>query len=327
MNHVTTALAGLKIGLPVYYGGLTVFPLLSGETSGLDYLLLGDGLRERRVTAHEVSTGDGAPGVAVENRAARPLLILDGEKLAGAGQTASLTLLLPAGKTTVLPSSCVQRGRWSPASPGLRAMGPLRRANGGPVLDALSANGSPANGGPTIGVPTIGAPSATGDPSETGALSQAADPSEAGALGVISERQARGLDAFVREVDADPDQLGAIFAVAGGNYGLDLFDRHTTLAAFLPGLVENYGVSALRRRSDGATAAPASAAQGFLDRLRAGSFNDQPAVGLGRDVSILAERAIAAALVVDDTTVHLTGFSNPPPGHEMRSEAESGTVD
>jgi len=78
--------------------------------------------------------------------------------------------------------------------------------------------------------------------------------------------------------------------------------------------VRSYGVDALERRSELDTAAPASAARGFLDRLRTGSFDEHPAVGLGRDVGIVAERAIGGALVVDDTIVHLTGFSNPRAG-------------
>ena len=55
------------------------------------------------------------PELTVENRADLPVLIVDGEELVGAKQNrvANLTMLLPAEKTTIIPVSCVEAGRWS----------------------------------------------------------------------------------------------------------------------------------------------------------------------------------------------------------------------
>jgi len=313
MNQITTAIAGLDIGEPSYRGGLTVFPLLSKKASDLDYVLLGDGLREDRVSVREVSMGGSVPDLEVENRADRPLLIVDGEELVGAKQNrvANLTLLLPAGKTTIIPVSCVEQGRWSYDSPGFQVTNRMHFASGraeryASVQASMRSEGTRRSDQSRVWS-SIGDKAVAMDaPSETGAMSE------------IFERHAAALDDYVKEVEAAPNQLGAIFAVAGGNYGLDLFDRHATLAAFLPKLVRSYGVDALERRAEGNRAATASEARDFLDRLRAGSFDDHPAVGLGRDVGIIAERAIGGALVVDETIVHLTGFSNPRAGRGER---------
>lgn len=306
MNQITTAIAGLEIGEPTFCGGLTVFPLLSRETSDLDYMLLGEGLREDRITVREVSMGGSVPDLEVENRAERPALIVDGEELVGAKQNrvANLTLLLPAGKTTIIPVSCVEQGRWSYDSPGFQVTDRLHFASGraeryASVQQSMRSEGSRRSDQGRVWSSIDDKAVAMDAPSETGAMSE------------IFERHAKALDGYVREVEAVPDQLGAIFSVAGGNYGLDLFDRHATFSAFLPRLVRSYGVDALERRTEGDKAAPASAARDFLDRLSAGSFDDHPAVGLGRDVGIVADGAIGGALVVDETTVHLTGFSNP----------------
>ena len=306
MNQITSAVAGLEIGEPTFCGGLTVFPLLSRETSDLDYLLLGEGLREDLVTVREVSMGGSVPDLEVENRADRPVLIVDGEELVGAKQNrvANLTLLLPAGKTTVIPVSCVEQGRWSYDSPGFQVTDRMHFASGraeryASVQQSMRSEGTRRSDQSRVWSAIDDKATAMDAPSETGAMSE------------IFERHAKALEDYVREVEAAPDQLGAIFSVAGGNYGLDLFDRHATLAAFLPKLVRSYGVDALERRTEGDRTAPASAAQDFLDRLSAGSFDDHPAVGLGRDVGIVAERAIGGALVVDEVAVHLTGFSNP----------------
>lgn len=306
MNQITTVIAGLEIGEPAFCGGLTVFPLLSPETSDLDYLLLGEGLRENLVAVREVSEGGSVPDLAVENRADRPVLIVDGEELVGAKQNrvANLTLLLPAGQTTIIPVSCVEQGRWSYGSPGFQLTDRMHFATGraeryASVQESMRTEGTRRSDQGRVWSSIDDKAAAMDAPSETGAMSE------------IFERHAKALDDYVREVEAAPDQLGAIFAVAGGNYGLDLFDRHATLAAFLPRLVRSYGIDALERRTRKDRVAPASEAQDFLDRLRAGSFDDHPATGLGRDVGIVAEGAIGGALVVDDATVHLTGFSNP----------------
>ena len=44
----------------------------------------------------------------------RPVLLLDGEELLGAKQNrvVNLTILAPAQRTTVIPVSCVESGRW-----------------------------------------------------------------------------------------------------------------------------------------------------------------------------------------------------------------------
>ena len=249
----------------------------------------------------------------MENRADRPALIVDGEELVGAKQNrvANLTLLLPAWKTTIIPVSCVEQGRWSYDSPGFRVTDRMHFASGraeryASVQQSMRSEGTRRSDQSRVWSSIDDKAVAMDAPSETGAMSE------------IFERHAKALDDYVRAVEAAPDQLGAIFSVAGGSYGLDLFDRHDTLAAFLPRLVRSYGVDALERRAEGDKAVPASAARDFLDRLSAGSFDDHPAVGLGRDVGIVADRAIGGALVVDETAVHLTGFSNPRAGRGDR---------
>jgi len=119
MDLVKTTLSGLTLSDPMNHGELTVFPLASDRSSPLSYLLLEDGLRKELVTIREVSEGGSVPELTVENRADKPVLIVDGEELVGAKQNrvANLTMLLAARKTTVIPVSCVEAGRWSYSKP------------------------------------------------------------------------------------------------------------------------------------------------------------------------------------------------------------------
>ena len=306
MDQVKTAISNLGIGEPAFHGGLTVFPLTAKERPSLDYLLLADGLKEGLVSVREVSQGGSVPDLAVENRANRPVLIVDGEELVGAKQNrvANLTLLVAAGKTTIIPVSCVEAGRWSYDRPDFAVSERMHYASGRAeryrsVQASMRTTGTRRSDQGRVWSSIDETAAAMSAPSETGAMSE------------IFDRHERTLNDYVRDVTPAPDQVGAIFAVGESRYGLDVFDRPETLAAFLPKLVRSYAVDALGRRADAVKAVPLSGARDFLKRLRAGSFDDHPAVGLGRDVGIVADGAIGGALLADDVTVHLTGFSDP----------------
>ena len=79
-------LAGLSIGDPDRFGGLTVFPLTAPSRDQVRYLLLEEGLRTGQVAVREVNENGSVPDLAVVNRSGDPVLIIDGEGLVGAMQ-------------------------------------------------------------------------------------------------------------------------------------------------------------------------------------------------------------------------------------------------
>ena len=95
------------------------FPLSSDLRSSVRYLLLEEGLSSGLVSVREVQKEGSVPNLAVENRSDSDVLIVDGEELVGAKQNriANLTLLVPAQRTTTIPVSCVEAGRWSYSRP------------------------------------------------------------------------------------------------------------------------------------------------------------------------------------------------------------------
>ena len=327
MDQVKTAISNLSIGDPAFHGGLSVFPLTAKARPSLDYVLLADGLKEGLVSIREVSQGGSVPDLAVENRADRPVLIVDGEELVGAKQNrvANLTLLVAAGKTTIIPVSCVEAGRWSYDRPDFGVSDRMHYASG-----RAARNRSVQESMRTTGTRRSDQGQVWDSIHETAEAMSA--PSATGAMSEIFDRHRKTLEDYVRDVAPVPGQIGAIFAVGERRFGLDVFDRPETLAAFLPKLVRSYAVDALdfsraasggrvrERDPDAGRPAPLSGARDFLERLRAGSFDDHPAVGLGRDVGIRADGAIGGALVADDVTVHLSGFSDPRSHRRSRDD-------
>jgi len=76
----------LKVGRKQAHKNLALYPFLSTYGIGLDYLLLDEALSENLIEVVEVSEGGSVPELKVVNKAARMVLILDGEELVGAKQ-------------------------------------------------------------------------------------------------------------------------------------------------------------------------------------------------------------------------------------------------
>ena len=312
MDHVKTAISSLKLAEPTTHGGLTIFPLTSGLDSNFGYLLLEEGLRKDLVTIREVSEGGSVPELTVENRADLPLLIVDGEELVGAKQNrvANLTMLLPAEKTTIIPVSCVEAGRWSYSRRDFGVTDRVQNARGraeklADVRESIRHRGSRRSDQGRVW-------DSLAEESES---LEAASPT--GAMSAMFDRHRETLDDYVDAVSPLPGQIGAVFIVHNRRYGLDLFDQPETFAGFLPKLVRSYAIDVLGR-PPGREGAGAPEAQAFLDRILGGTFDDHPAVGLGRDVGIVGEGLVAGALVANETVVHLTAFANAQ--HRRRSD-------
>jgi len=306
MNPLKTALSSLTLGDPQSWKGLTMVPLLSDFHSKLRYLMLADGLRDGLVTVKEVSSAGSVPDLAVENRSKLAVLILDGEELVGAKQNrvANLTLLVPAQHTVVIPVSCVEAGRWDYERDDFAVTERVQYARGrterlASVLHSMKETGKRYSDQAQVWH-SIAAKAAA---------MNAESPSEA--MGSIFERHADTLDQYVKSVKSLPGQLGAIFMVGKERVGLDLFDQPATFASMLPKLVRSYAVDVIERPVSEKASGRTSQARSFLDSIIKASFDDRPALGLGRDLGCVTENLVAGALLVDRVVVHVAAFSGP----------------
>ena len=299
-----TALSRLAIGKPAHFAGLSVFPLSSDLRGSVRYLLLEEGLSSGLVSVREVQKEGSVPNLAVENRSDSDVLIVDGEELVGAKQNriANLTLLVPAQRTTTIPVSCVEAGRWSYSRPDFAVTERVQYSRG----RAARLRGVQASMR-TTGTRVSDQGAVWDDLDEKAARMEAHSPT--GAMSAIYERHGATLDDYVEKLSVESGQVGAIFATGPRQFGMDLFDRHETFAAFFPKLVRSYAIDAMERPPASDLAARPKHARAFVDRLREGAFDVHPAVALGHDVGIVARDAIAGALVHQETALHLTAFS------------------
>jgi hypothetical protein len=104
----------VRVGEPLCYGALNVWPLFTESEEAAVYLLSDEAMASQSLAVEEVSEAGSVPTLVVHNQGEMLVLFLEGEELHGAKQNRVLnTSVLVAGKQkTLIPVSCVEQGRW-----------------------------------------------------------------------------------------------------------------------------------------------------------------------------------------------------------------------
>lgn len=303
MTELSHRLAHVRLGEPQSHGSLTMFPVLNGGGAEPRYLTLREALARGTVVIEEVSDGGSVPRLAVRNDGDVPVLLLDGEELVGAKQNrvVNVSILVAAKTTLAIPVSCVEQGRWryrtrSFGDSDHAIFAEARRRNHRDVELNLKQRGVREADQGRVWNDIRRKMASMGSKSETGAMhdvfTQSAD----------SLRRYR--DAF-RPIDG---QVGALFLLAGGACGLDLFEAPASLGAVFPKLLNSWALDALEPRPEASGTPTQSRAEDFLAAVARAKQSDYPAVGLGRELRLEGEDVVGAALMHDGSVVHLAAF-------------------
>ena len=303
MNAVAECLKTVRLGTPQAHLNLTVVPLLGDGAGEPGYLLLDEAVRQGLARVTELSAAGSVPELRLVNDADRPVLLLDGEELVGAKQNRILnvTVLAGAHSTVVIPVSCVEAGRWHPLS-----------AEFAPSDRAHFATGR-ANKAASVSASLLRDRSRRSDQGEVwAAIAEKASRMEAesptGAAAVMYEQHRPRLDEFVAAFAPVEGQVGALFAVNGSPWGIDLFDSPATLGKVLPKLVRSYALDAIDVTGEKGAPVLEQEALRFVADAMAARVDRFPAVALGEDLRLAAPTLTGGALAVDGRVVHLCAF-------------------
>jgi len=323
MEAIAELIAGLKLGEAVTHLNLAVFPVVNGGGKPPDYLTLDEAMARKKVKITEVSAGGSVPELQFVNGDDRRVFLLDGEELVGAKQNRvlNLSILVAAGKTIVIPVSCVERGRWSYRSREFSSSPRTHHYEGKSlrirqVTESMKSSGRRSS-----------------DQGEVWReidfkLDQMSMESPTAAMADIYESAAAGLEEYVSAVQPAPGQLGALFAIDGKPVGLDVFDSPETLRKLLPKLIRSYALDALcRLRSRGGQkkknpAASKRKAEAFLHSVARAEPSTFEGTGEGDDVRLTGQDMCGAALVSEGRVVHLSAFRTKPLTAEDAGQAE-----
>ena len=294
-----------KVGRKQSYKNLSLYPLLSTYSVGLEYLLLDEALSENLIEIVEKDDGGAVPELKVLNKSPEMILILDGEELVGAKQNRIVnTTILVQGKTTiVIPVSCVEHGRWSYDSPSFHSEKRMMSSN----LRAMKSEQV------NYSVRDSGEFRADQGAIWDGIAEKAdrmAAPSTTGAMAAIYDKERPSIEEYVKPFRLIDSQVGAIFMINGKVAGLDAFGKPGTFSEVFKKLLESYALDAIDWHDpDKEHKALKSEVTKFQKATLAADAEGRPSVGLGTDFRLESRKVTGFALTLDDQLLHISIFA------------------
>jgi hypothetical protein len=294
---------GIQFGELQVHNHVAIIPLIGANGAGPIYLTMKEAMEDRLLVVTELTEGGTVPELKVLNKAERPVLLLDGEELAGAKQNRVLntTILLREKSETVIPVSCTEHGRWSYSSSQFEASGhimsaKLRRVKNESVAENLKT--------------------ACGFRSDQGAVwdeiaAQAAENKVSpitGAMRDVLDAKQEDLDAFLERFPVIPDQNGLFVMVNGKVVGLDMVSSTAAFGILHPKLIRSYVMDALTEKPKKGKEANRGKADTFLSEILTCEEHTFNSVGYGRDYRYEGKKIVGSALVHEGTVIHMAFF-------------------
>jgi len=285
---------------------LTIFPLFleAGEGEGIPYLLLEEALRMGCLEIGEVDEFGRVNTVFIENKATRPVLILDGEEILGAKQNrmVNATILIAAQARVKVPVSCVERGRWHYTSPVFERAGEfgysnLRRQKARQVASSLKENREFMADQHAIWEEIDRKQEQRKGESPTEAMNE------------VYRSYAEQLQNLIGGFELQASQSGVAVYISNRFVCLDLFDCPETLEKLWKKLLKSYALDAMEWREEKAAEGQPHP-QGVLEAIARGECSISPSVGLGRDLRVEGPGIIGAGLALDDRILHFSVFAD-----------------
>jgi hypothetical protein len=304
-SWIKSCLDSLQFQNSYMYRRMEVVPLFSGQDPGPEYLTLDKALAHNRILITEVSKGGAVPEIRVENRGKIPVLLLDGEEIAGAKQNRVLntTILVPGESSLVIPVSCTERGRWEYESDAFRDSHVMmdfkirskKMASVGRAMKHRSCRESDQG---EIWESIEEMSGMAGIESPTGALKDVAD--------AYLEKMSGYLEAF----PCEPGQKGILVYLDNHPAGMEFLSRPEAYARVHGKVIRSYSLDALLSEETEPLpyTNPERPAE-FLKRIATCPADSYPGVGLGTEHRIEGTGLVGSALACDQRVLHMACIS------------------
>jgi hypothetical protein len=297
-------LSDLSVDEPVAWSRVRLHPLRLRSEGNLDYLTFGDGAAEGSVTVEETSASGSVPELRVRNRAKCRVFIPEGSTLIGAKQNriVNLSVLLAPESVTLIPVSCVERGRWQMQTAHFAAGGfadsPLR---------AKMCKGA-TEGLKRVGKVQVSQGEVWSHVDDMLCCAGAASPTAA--YHALYEKWEPELAEYQARLRLPESACGVAVEIDGALEAVDLFDKPSTLQKLWPRLASSYLFAALRA---GTAEGQKTDVRDFLVRVLSSKGECYQPIGVGTTIRLTNAEAVGAALVCEGQLVHLSAFADGAP--------------
>ena len=291
----------IHVGAPINRGALTLFPLWTEHPEAEGGYMTGAAAEAAKTLTVDELDQASVPHLLAKNSGNAPVLLLEGEVLAGGLQTRvlNLSILVPAMHDLPVPVACVEAGRWGgrrQSSRGAMHSPPTLRHRKTESVNRSKTHGQRNADQGAVWDSVATYESALAAPSATSSYED-----------VVTSRQT-DVTALTRDLAPLPGQRGVIVGIGGEAVALELFDSAATFAEYFDSLLAGYSVDALAAQP---VATSSSKARRFVRRMAGADWTFGDAVGLGREITIQGEQLTGSGLAwsEDRPPVHVAAFA------------------
>jgi len=304
-KNIKNYLSQFKFGDLQHHKNMGVYPLFCELNHEPEYITLADALEQRLLDISEVSHEGSVPELKVKNRADTPVLLLDGEELAGAKQNRVLntTILLEKKSETVIPVSCTEQGRWSyaGASQGFHESGTvmipkMRMMKARDVSDTLADSQQFRSDQGTVWTAIDEMSRISSTHSETRAMKD------------VFEAKKEDLDKYLDTFTCLEGQKGLVAFIDQSIVGFDFLSREAAYSQLHLKLVKSYAMEALLNKEQKTGKPDVDQAHKFLKTAAKCEEKKYRSVGLGWDYRYKEKDTVGSALKVEKKAVHIAFF-------------------
>jgi hypothetical protein len=300
---ISDYLSKLEFGELKVFNNMAIFPLLTSINESPQYLTLKEALEKRLLTITEVSQTGSVPELKVVNKAEIPVLLLDGEELAGAKQNRVLntTILLKENSETIIPVSCTEQGRWAYVAREFVESGNIMNRNvrsrkvssvshslresraydsdQGAVWEGIAFSARMAN----VHSPT-------------------------GAMKEVFESRENDLKGYLDAFQYIPNQKGIFVIVNGEVVGFDILSLSAAYEVIHPKLVKSYVMDAVLQKKKNGDGASVDKAKSFIEEAMQCEEKKYESIGHGWDHRFEGKTIVGSSLVYQDKVIHMAFF-------------------
>jgi hypothetical protein len=304
VTTLKNVLSDLTMDEPIGWNRVRITPLKLDQTASFEYITLDDTASESLITVEETSESGSVPEIQVRNRAKSRVLIPEGSTLIGAKQNrvVNLSVLVAPESVTIIPVSCVERGRWRFLSPQLVTGGfvdsPLRAMMCKDATESLSMKGQVQVDQGQVWRHVDCMLEGTGTYSPTAAYH------------ALYEKRQSELADYEARLRVPDNASGVAVEIDGLIEALDLFDKPNTLHKLWPRLVKSYLLAAL---GPGVPQGKKTDVKTLLDGALSAEGEAYEPVGIGTTIRLTTADAVGAALMCEGQLVHLSLFASGVP--------------
>ncbi len=304
----------MELGEIQEHKSMSVFPLYNKGDNVL-YITLKEAMDADLLTITELDNYGSVPELKVINQANVPVLLLDGEELAGAKQNRVLntTILIKEKSETIIPVSCTEQGRWSYNSLKFAESGNLaslrvRWNKSASVNQSLKKSGLFRSDQRKVwdGINEISQKS--GVKSRTRAMQD------------VYQSLEEDLGEYYPSFPVQDGQKGILVMVKGEVMGLDIVSGSIAYLNLHRKLLKSYALEAiLMEGEDEEGFNGLDKAKSFLDEASLSMDEKHKSVGYGWDHRLEGPGILGSSLTYQDQVIHTALFKYIPDDNQKMS--------